>query len=57
MALLNKIYSDYYLPLELYTNLKQTLKFNAKQDMEELNDFVEGLPHNLKIQVSLFLHE
>jgi hypothetical protein len=55
--LLNRIYKEYYLPLDLFLRLKQSLRYNQQKDMEDLNRFVEELPHQLKIEVSLFLHE
>ena len=57
VLVLNRIYKQYHLPLELYTKLKQSLKYNFNQDLDDLNDFVEALPHKLKVEVSLFIHE
>ena len=57
LTILNRIYRDYYLPLDLYTRLKQSIRYNVQKDIEDLNEFVDDLPHNLKIEVSLFLHE
>ena len=54
---LNRLYKDYYLPLGLYTRLKQSLRHNSKKDQEQIDDFVEELPHRLKLEVSLFIHE
>lgn len=54
---LNRIYKEYFLPLDLYARLKQSLKYNQKQDIDDLNQFVDELPHKLKIEVSLFIHE
>ena len=55
--ILNRIYKDYYLPLDLYQRLKQSMKYNYTQDIEDLNAFVDDLPQNLKVEVSLFIHE
>ena len=57
VEILNRIQKEYYLPLDLYTRLKQSLRYNQKKDIEELNHFVEELPHKLKIEVSIYLHE
>ena len=54
---LNKIYKDFHLPLDLYSKLKQSIKYNLNQDIEDLNDFVECLPYKLQVDVSLFIHE
>ncbi len=57
VVVLNRIYKEFFLPLDLYQRLKQSLKYNYNKDMDDLNDFVDDLPHKLKIEVSLFLHE
>lgn len=36
IGVLNNIYRDYKLPLDLYTRLKQNLKFTNEQDIEDL---------------------
>ena len=33
------------------------MKYNYNQDIDDLNDFVSSLPHQLKVEVSLFIHE
>ena len=38
---LNRIYKEYYLPLKLYTELKQSLKYSQKKDIDDLNQFVD----------------
>ena len=50
------MYKDYSFPLELFVKLKQSLKYNY-QDFEDYSNFVDELPYNLKIEVSLYLHE
>jgi hypothetical protein len=54
---LNRIYQKHCLPLDLYLRIKQSLRYNSKRDLEDLNNFVDELPHKLKIEVSLFIHE
>jgi hypothetical protein len=56
MKQLKKIYSDYNIPYELYAKVKQSIELNFK-DEEDVIRFVENLPHHLKNEVSLFLHE
>lgn len=51
------MYKDYYLPLDLYTRLKQTMRHGSKKNTDEISEFINQLPHGLKIEVSLFLHE
>ena len=57
VGILNRVYTEYFLPLELYSRLKQSLKYNSNQDIEDLNNFVAGLPGKLKIEVALSIHE
>lgn len=57
VMILNRLYKDYYLPLELYLRLKQSIRYNYSQNQEDLNRFIEDLPKNLAIEVSLFIHE
>ena len=51
------MYKEYSFPLELFVKLKQSLKYNYSQDFDDYSNFVDELPHNLKIEVSLYLHE
>lgn len=55
--ILNRLYKDYQLPLELYLRLKQSIKYNYHQNHDDLNEFIQDLPKNLAIEVSLFIHE
>ena len=55
--LLNKIRKDYFLPFDLYMRLKKTISSSASEDFEEVNGFLGELPHNLRIEVSLYIHE
>lgn len=57
MRLLNKLRKEYFLPMELYIKLKRSITQVMKQDIEELNDFLDHLPSNLRIETSLYLHE
>lgn len=57
VVILNRLYKDFYLPIGLYTRLKQSLRYKYNKDMEDLNEFVDELPQNLKVEVSLFIHE
>lgn len=57
MNILNKIHKDYSLPIDLYTRIKQCVKQEGNQEMDELNAYLEELPHKLKAEVSFYLHE
>ena len=56
LTVLERIYNEYYLPLGLYQNLKQSFKYEFNNDNDEINEFVEELSHKLKLEVSLFIH-
>lgn len=57
IAILNRIYKDYFLPLHLYQRLKQAVKYDYRKDKNDINTFVGELPHKLKLEVSLYIHE
>lgn len=57
MEVLKKVYDQYCLPLTLYDRVKKSLTYMFTTDMDELNEFMDVLPHGLKIEVSLFIHE
>ena len=57
LEVLNHIYKDYELPLELYNKLKKTIGYEAKKELTDVNDFVASLPHKLKIEASLYIYE
>jgi hypothetical protein len=54
---LNKMYKQYSLPLELYGKIRQSLTVNYGIEQEDdLYQFVEDLPVNLKIKATFYLH-
>jgi CRP-like cAMP-binding protein len=57
MNILNKIHKDYSLPIDLYTRIKQCVKQDSNQEIDDLNAYLEELPHKLKVEVSFYLHE
>jgi hypothetical protein len=50
---LNRIYKDHGLSLDLYQRLRQAILYDSRKDMEEEIEFVGGLPPNLQTEVSL----
>ena len=57
LAVLNRIRQDYYLPLDLYDKLNQSIKFEFNKDRGDYNGFLEDLPHKLKLEVSMYIHD
>lgn len=37
--------------------MKQSLKHNYNEDLDELNSFIDDLPYKLKVEASLFIYE
>ena len=44
VMLLNRIYKDFFLPLKLYEDVKKSLKYQYKQDIDDVTNFLEELP-------------
>lgn len=57
LDVLNRIYNDYYLPLQLYENVKKSIKYYHKTDIEDITSFVRTLPQDLRLEVNLFIFE
>ena len=55
--LLNRIYKEYALPLDLYENAKQSIRYRYKHDLEELIKFIDELPNDLRIEFHFFIFE
>jgi len=45
------------LPLDLYQRLRQAVKYDFNKDKNDINSFVMDLPHKLKLETSLYIHE
>ena len=54
---LNRIYKEYFLPLKLYENVKKSIKYQFQNDIDDIMKFVEGLPQDLRLEVTLFIFE
>ena len=57
MEILNRIQSQYYLPIDLYLRLKKHLRHHFDSDVQDLNHFIDDLPQNLKVEAAKFIHE
>lgn len=57
VVILNRIYKEFCLPLRLYENVKKSLKLHYKDDIDDLITFVNELPQDLRLEVSLFIYE
>ena len=57
IAIVNRVSKGYFLPLELYERLRMAIKYDYNKDKNDINQFVNDLPHKLKLEVSLYIHE
>lgn len=57
LTILNRVFTEYKLPLDVYARLKDTLYLKADKEFEDIHRFVEELPHLLKVEVSKYLYE
>lgn len=57
LTILNKARAEYKLPIDLYIRLKKSLNFERDKDIEHLHKFVETLPKQLKVEMSLYIYE
>ena len=57
LNILNKAHNDYHLPLNLIERLKKAVQYDLKKDANDLNNFIQCLPHKMKIEVSLYVYE
>ena len=54
--ILNRIYREFGLPMNLYIKLKQSLRYKFNRDLEDINLFIEELPQNLKVDTAIYIH-
>lgn len=57
MEILNRIQSEYQIPLDLFLQLRQQLHHASDKDFTDLNRFIEDLPKNLKGKTAWYIHE
>lgn len=57
MEKLNLIQKRYNLPPDIYTQMKQSIGYQFEKSNNDIDDFLDQLPHKLQIEVNLFIHE
>ena len=57
MEMLDQIHKEYGLPLKLYETVKKSIRYEYNNDIEDIMGFVEKLPQDLRVQVTLFIFE
>jgi hypothetical protein len=53
---LEKIKRDYSIGPGLYEELRQALKFEVERDISSVMEFIDFLPHRLKVELSVKIH-
>ena len=51
------MYDEYHLPYKLYVQLKKAIKSDNQNELYEVNNFMEQLPHKLKTETALYIYE
>jgi hypothetical protein len=54
---LNQIQKQYSLDVSLFNKLAQTIKYDFRKGNRDVSNFVEELPHKLKVELSLVIHQ
>lgn len=57
LIVLNKIYKEFKLPLDLFIKIKKSMGYESQKQMNDLHNFIQELPHKLKTEVSLYVYE
>ena len=57
VQVLDRIHEQYYLPLDLYVRLKQSLRYRYSKNIDDLNEFIDELPEKLKVETAIMIHE
>ena len=55
--LLNQMYKQYKLPRSLYSRLKLAISTGVNNKKDVLNQFLNEIPHDLRIEVSLIAYK
>lgn len=54
---LDRIYSEYQLPLDLYNRIRKSIHYDHIKDFQNLQNFIYELPVKLQTEVSLYVYE
>jgi hypothetical protein len=56
IATLNEIQMDYDVNIELFNKLARTIKFDYSKKQKDILQFIEELPHKLRLELSMVIH-
>lgn len=54
---LNNIKEDYRIPYDLYRRLRLALNYDHSKNIDEQQQFLSELPHSLKVELSVVMHQ
>jgi hypothetical protein len=54
---LNQIQKQYSLDVSLFNKLARTIKYDFRKGNRDVSNFVEELPHKLKVELNLVIHQ
>ncbi len=57
MNILNDIQDDYGISIDFYNELSKNIQYNHKKKSKDLLLFMDELPHRLRIDLSVKIHE
>jgi hypothetical protein len=57
MATLNEIQAEYKLENGLFLKLVKTIKYDHSKKSKDVIQFMDELPHKLKIELSMAIHK
>jgi hypothetical protein len=57
MEMLDSLSVKYEIPLDLYSVIKQSLTHKFGKEVDDINELLEALPYNIRIEVSNLMYQ
>lgn len=57
MEMLDSLSAKYEIPLDLYSVIKQSLTHKFGKEVDDINELLEALPYNIRIEVSNLMYQ
>lgn len=57
MEMLDSLSAKYEIPLDLYSVIKQSLSHKFGKEVDDINELLEALPYNIRIEVSNLMYQ
>ena len=57
ITIINRIRQEHKIPFRLYNNLKKNVEPGDHKVSDEINTFIDTLPHKLKMETALYIYE